>query len=176
MLRCNFWYFIIGVNEAIVAYLWWGFVTAMYYKQLDQFPPMELLTGRVLGGVPLMLLLIALPPGIGRLIEVIHNRRTMAMLALSTVCISLNWLTFIYAVIENRLMEASIGYFINPLVTVMLGRIFLGERLNLTKSIAVGIADQTMFTEPKNPKRWFWSAQLLSPPLLDLPSGLQAHI
>ena len=131
---------IIGVSEAIVAYLWWGFVTAMYYKQLDQFPPMELLTGRVLTGIPLMLLLIALPPGIGRLIEVLRNRRTMAMLALSTFCISLNWLTFIYAVIENRLMEASIGYFINPLVSVMLGRIFLGERLNLTKSIAVGIA------------------------------------
>ena len=100
---------IIGVNEAIVAYLWWGFVTAMYYKQLDQFPPMELLTGRVLGGVPLMLLLIALPflpiPGRIRFLAVASSLVLVSVLIFAlgvfSICGRFSFLTGIIEILPH---------------------------------------------------------------------------
>ena len=126
--------------QAIGAYLWWGFGTGVYFKLLDQVAPLELLAWRVLAGLPVMLVLMALPPGFGRLKQVVADRRSLQVLAISTALISINWFVFIYAVVSNRLVEASLGYFINPLVSVLLGRLFLGERLRPLQLAAIGIA------------------------------------
>jgi chloramphenicol-sensitive protein RarD len=129
-----------GVGEALGAYLWWGFITALYYKALREFPADELLAWRVLTGAPLMLILIAFPPGISRLKKTIRNRRNVGILAITTALIAINWFAFIYAVIHERLMEASLGYFINPLVLILLARVFLHERMRLIQSVSVIIA------------------------------------
>lgn len=130
----------IGVAQALGAYLWWGLVTGIYFKSLDDVPPIELLAWRVLAGLPVMLILLAMPPGYGRLRKALQSRRDVGILVLSTILITLNWFTFIYAVVSNRLVEASLGYFINPIVTVMLGRFVLGERLRPLQLASVWLA------------------------------------
>ena len=130
----------IGVAQAIGAYLWWGFGTGIYFKALATVSPMELLAWRVLAGLPVMLMLLALPPGYQRLRGALGDRRKVATLVASTLLISVNWLVFIYAVVNSRLVEASLGYYINPLVSVLLGRIFLGERLGRIQKGAVLLA------------------------------------
>lgn len=69
-----------------------------------------------------------------------RDPRTRLLLLASTVCITVNWLVFIYSVAQGRLVESSLGYFINPLFTILLGMVFLGERLRPAQWIAVSIA------------------------------------
>lgn len=130
----------IGVMQAIGAYLWWGVVTGVYFKSLDAVSPLELLAWRVLAGLPVMLVLLAFPPGFKRLRTAVSDRRSRAILVVSTTLIAINWFVFIYSVVSSRLVEASLGYYINPLVSVLLGRIFLGERLRPLQLAAIGIA------------------------------------
>ena len=129
-----------GITAGLLAYLWWGLVTALYYRELDHVDVRELIAWRALGGLPVCLAILALPPGVARLRAALLSPGALRLHAASALMLLLNWFVFIYAVREERLTEASLGYFLNPLVSVMLGRIFLGERLILTKSIAVGIA------------------------------------
>ena len=93
----------------------------------------------MLAGLPVMLVLTS-PAGLRSVKQVVADRRSLQVLALSTALISINWFVFIYAVVSNRLVEASLGYFINPLVSVLLGRLFLGERLRPLQLAAIGIA------------------------------------
>ena len=130
----------IGVAQAIGAYLWWGFITGLYFKALDSVSSLELLAWRVLAGLPVMLILIALPPGFRRLRPALSDRRKIGIQVISTLLIAGNWLVFIYAVVSSRLVEASLGYYINPLVSVLLGRIFLNERLRPLQKTAVFLA------------------------------------
>lgn len=131
---------VIGVSEGLGAYLWWGVVTVLFYKVLIGFPANELLAWRVLTGAPLMLILVALPPGISRLKEAVSSRHNVGILAITTALIAVNWFAFIYAVIHQRLMEASLGYFITPLVLVLLARVFLHERMRVVQFVSVIIA------------------------------------
>ena len=130
----------IGVVQAIGAYLWWGFITGLYFKALDSVSSLELLAWRVLAGLPVMLILIALPPGFRRLKPALSDRRKIGIQLISTTLIAANWLVFIYAVVSSRLVEASLGYYINPLVSVLLGRLFLNERLRPLQKAAVILA------------------------------------
>lgn len=130
----------IGVAQALGAYLWWGLVTGIYFKSLDEVSPLELLAWRVLAGLPVVLVLLLLPPGPGRIGRAIQKPSDLGILVASTVLITINWLTFIYAVVADRLVEASLGYYINPIVTVLLGRFVLGERLQGGQLLAVWLA------------------------------------
>ena len=130
----------IGIAQAIGAYLWWGFITGLYFKALDSVSSLELLSWRVLAGLPVMLILMAFPPGFKRLKPALADRRKIGIQAISTILIAANWLVFIYAVVSSRLVEASLGYYINPLVTILLGRIFLNERLRPLQKGAVILA------------------------------------
>ncbi|MDE0889338.1 MAG: EamA family transporter RarD [Phycisphaerales bacterium] len=130
----------IGVGQALIAYLFWGFGTGVYFKLLDHVNAFELLAWRVLAGLPVMLILLALPPGYGRIRDAFRGRGATLLLSSSTILITINWFTFIFAVVSGRLVEASLGYYINPLVSVLLGRLFLGERLTPLQKKAIGIA------------------------------------
>ncbi len=130
----------IGVTQAVAAYLWWGVVTGIYFKSLDTVAPLELLAWRVLAGLPVMLVLLAFPPGFGRVRAALRDRRTVIILIASTGLIAVNWFVFIYSVVSGRLIEASLGYYINPLVSVLLGWLFLGERLRSFQMAAVVLA------------------------------------
>ena len=130
----------IGVGQALIAYLFWGFGTGLYFKLLDHVNALELLAWRVLAGLPVMLILVALPPGYGRIRDAFRGRGAFLLLSTSTILITINWFTFIFAVVSGRLVEASLGYYINPLVSVLLGRLFLGERLTPMQKKAIALA------------------------------------
>ncbi len=128
-----------GVAYGLAAYLAWGFIP-LYFKSVSGVPAIEVLAHRILWSLVFLLGIIW---GRGRLPEVLgylRDRATMRLMAVTTVLIAVNWLVFIWAVFNGRLLEASLGYFINPLVNVLLGCVFLKERLRPWQLVAVGLA------------------------------------
>ncbi len=116
-----------GVAFAIAAYLWWG-LAAFYFHALPGVASMEILAHRVLWSA---LLLLALQVFTGKLPELralARDRRTLAWLSITTVLIAANWLIFIWSIAVGKLLDASFGYFIGPLINVLLGALLLGER------------------------------------------------
>lgn len=129
-----------GVLLALGAYGWWGVVPAIYYHALQEVPVMELIAWRVLAGLPIMLVILWMTGRLEALRSVVARPRVLAMLAASALLIGINWFVFIWALDTNRLAEVSIGYYINPLVSVALGMIVLGERMRRAQWIAICIA------------------------------------
>ena len=125
---------------AVAAYVWWAVATPLYYRVVDQVPVGELLAWRVLSGIPAMGVLLWATGRLGELRAILGNRRVLGILAVSALLISINWVVFVWSVIDNRLSEASLGYYLNPLVWVALGRLVLGERMRGPQCVAVGIA------------------------------------
>lgn len=127
-----------GFAFALGAFLAWGFFP-VYFKAIRSVPPLEILAHRVVWSVALLVVLVhsgarwpafrdALRPG------------KRGPLALTAVLIAANWLIYIWAVNSGRVLEASLGYFVNPLVNVLLGVAFLGETLTGRQKLAVGLA------------------------------------
>lgn len=129
----------VGVIYGLAAYLWWGFI-AVYFKVTAAISPLEILAHRIVWSLLLLLLLIGLRGRLGEFRSVLRDRRTLLTLCGTTLLIALNWLLFIWAVGSGRLVQASLGYFMNPLVNVLLGFVFLRERLRPLQTVAVLLA------------------------------------
>lgn len=127
-----------GLLLGIGAYVSWG-VLPLYIHQLRTVPALELLAHRVLWSV-LLLVAIVLLLKRGKALLAALKGRTLLYLLASTVMIAINWVIYIWAVQNAHVIEASLGYFINPLVNVALGLVVLGERLRRVQGIAIGIA------------------------------------
>jgi chloramphenicol-sensitive protein RarD len=128
-----------GAAYALAAFGFWG-VVPIYYKALDGILPADVLAHRIVWTVVMGALLLTLRRDWPRLRPVFRSRRTLATLFLSAVLVSTNWLVFIYALQTDRVLDASLGYYINPLVNVLLGMALLGERLNRARICAVLLA------------------------------------
>ena len=128
-----------GYLLGISAYLVWG-LFPLYFKTLGQFPAAEVIVHRVLWSALFgaLLLMVWKHPGWWR--ELRDNPKRLAILALSGTLIAANWLTYVWSVNNGRMLEASLGYYINPLVNVLLGMLILGERLRRMQWLAVGLA------------------------------------
>ncbi|MDR0277904.1 MAG: EamA family transporter RarD [Paucimonas sp.] len=128
-----------GYILGLTAYIIWG-LFPLYFKLLQSVPAVEIIVHRVLWSALFgaLLLLVWKHPGWWR--ELRDNPRRLAVLALSGLLIAFNWLTYVWAVNNDRMLEASLGYYINPLVNVLLGMLLLGERLRRLQWIAVGLA------------------------------------
>jgi len=124
---------------ALAAYVWWGLVTGAYFKAVDFAEPLELLALRVLTGLPLLLLFLSVRTGGIRDLLGLVQTQPFAVLVAGAL-IGLNWGTFIYAVVSSRLTEASLGYYINPLVSVLLGVFVLGESMSPRRWLALALA------------------------------------
>lgn len=124
---------------ALAAFCFWGLVP-IYFKAVAVVPPLELLAHRVLWSVPLVALLITLGRQWGPLRRALASRRVWLILCLSASLAACNWFVFIYAIVSGRVLQASLGYFINPLVNVILGLLFLRERLRPWQAVAVLLA------------------------------------
>ncbi|MEM6454608.1 MAG: EamA family transporter RarD [Acidobacteriota bacterium] len=129
----------LGVAFALGAYLWWGFV-ALYFKAIVHVPPLEVLAHRVLHLAWLLLLVLALRGRLGALVAALRSARVWRWLLLSTALIAVNWLLFIWAVFQDQVLQASLGYYINPLLSIALGFVVLGERLRRLQTLAVLLA------------------------------------
>jgi chloramphenicol-sensitive protein RarD len=128
-----------GLAYGLAAYLAWGLLP-LYFRALHGVPPLEILAHRIAWSV---LLLAGLTSWLRRWPEVARSLATwrgrLTLLA-TTGLITVNWGTYIWAIHAGRVLEASLGYFINPLVNVLLGVLFLGERLSRRQQVAVWLA------------------------------------
>jgi len=128
-----------GYILGLTAYIIWG-LFPLYFKALQSVPAVEIIVHRVLWSALFgsILLFFWKHPGWWR--ELRQNPRRLAILALSGSLIAGNWLTYVWSVNNGRMLEASLGYYINPLINVLLGMLLLGERLRRLQWVAVGLA------------------------------------
>lgn len=125
-----------GAYFALAAYGFWG-VAPIYFKLLGHVTAVEILCHRVVWSVFLLLGILAYT---GQLQTLRTTPRKYALCLLTALLLSANWLIFIYAIIHDNIVETSLGYFINPLVSVFLGMIFLGELLRPLQWLAIACA------------------------------------
>ncbi|MFJ7144781.1 MAG: EamA family transporter RarD [Pseudomonas protegens] len=128
-----------GYILGLTAYIIWG-LFPIYFKAIASVPAVEIIVHRVLWSALFgaLLLMVWKHPGWWR--ELRENPRRLAILALSGTLIAANWLTYVWSVNNGRMLEASLGYYINPLVNVLLGMLILGERLRRMQWLAVILA------------------------------------
>jgi len=128
-----------GVIYALCAYTLWGFAP-LYFKYIDHIDPLEIIMHRIIWSFALLLLLVLAMGQWSVLKDILRRPKQLVVLAIASVLVGSNWLIFIWAVNNDRMLEASLGYFINPLLNVALGMLFLGERLPRLQLFAVAIA------------------------------------
>lgn len=128
-----------GVLPALAAYFIWGIAPA-YFKLIYYVPADEILTHRVIWSFFFMVALLSVSRQWRQVKRLLKTTKKIFLLALSAVLVGGNWLLFIWAVNNHHMLEASLGYFINPLVNILLGMIFLGERFRRMQWLAVILA------------------------------------
>lgn len=128
-----------GYALGLTAYVIWG-LFPVYFKLLERIPALEIITHRAIWSALFgaALLLVWKHPGWWR--ELLDNPRRLAVLGASGVLIASNWLVYVWAVNNGHMLEASLGYYINPLINVLLGLVVLRERLRPLQWVAVGLA------------------------------------
>jgi chloramphenicol-sensitive protein RarD len=126
------------VLYGVGAYAWWG-LAPVYFKSVKTVSPLEILAHRIVWSVVVLLILITVARR-WNLLAAAVSRRSLRFLVLSTAFVSINWFLYIWAVTNDRVVESSLGYFINPLVNVVLGHLFFHERLAPREKVSVAIA------------------------------------
>ncbi len=129
----------LGGVYAFSAYFIWGFLP-LYFILLVPTGPWELVAWRILLSLVFCVLLLTAVRGWGRLIAIMRNRRLLGWTAVAGALIYVNWQVFMLATLTGHVIESSLGYFINPIVTVLLGVLVLRERLRVTQWVAIGLA------------------------------------
>ena len=130
--RSGFW-------MGLAAYSIWGFFP-LYFKALGEVPAAEILAHRIIWSAAFLLMFIALSRSGAQLRSMVLNRRTLATLTITTLLVSTNWFVFIYAVGADKVLESSLGYYLNPLVSIFLAAVFLGEKLTSRQKVAIALA------------------------------------
>ena len=128
-----------GAAFGASAYLLWG-MFPLYWPLLTPSGALEVLAHRILWSLVVVVLLLAVTRRLSAVRAAIADRRRLARLALAAVVVAINWGTYIYGVTHDRVVETSLGYFVNPIVTVLLGVFILGERLRPAQWTALGAA------------------------------------
>lgn len=125
-----------GVVYAILAFLIWG-IFPIFWKTLDSIPAMEILAHRILWSFVFVTLLVFLSGQWQELKQVLFHRSSWFPAFISSFLISVNWFLYIWAVNANHILETSLGYYINPLLSIFLGMLVLKERLNFWQLLAL---------------------------------------
>ena len=128
-----------GLGFALGAYVMWGFLP-LYMKLLAHIPPAEVVTHRVLWSVPIAGALLLLLRRVDDLLAALRSPRTLMMGCVTAALISFNWGIYVWAISAGFAIEAALGYYINPLFSIALGALLLGERLTRMQMVAVALA------------------------------------
>jgi chloramphenicol-sensitive protein RarD len=128
-----------GILYAIAAFAFWG-LAPIYFKQVASVAPTEVLAHRILWSVVVLIVFLSLGKQFGQIKLLFKDSSKLKWLMLSSLLVSTNWLIFIYAVSIGQILEASLGYFINPLISMLFAALFFSERISRNQSIAIGIA------------------------------------
>lgn len=121
------------------AYSLWG-VLPIYFKAIHSVGAVDIVAHRILWSVPFLGLLLVVVSGTRSVRAALADRRTLLVLCASAVLIAFNWLLYVYAVVSGQILAGSLGYYLNPLVNVVMGWLFLKERLGVLQWAAVAIA------------------------------------
>jgi len=128
-----------GFALGVAAYGLWG-VLPIYFKALRAIGPVDIVAHRILWSVPILALLLSHFRAWGEARSVVRNPRVVGLLAVTALLICGNWLLYVYAVNSGHILAGSLGYYLNPLANVLLGRIVLKERLSKLQWAAVALA------------------------------------
>jgi chloramphenicol-sensitive protein RarD len=129
-----------GALAVLLTYAVWG-VMPLYWKTLSSVPPAEILGYRAVWGCVSSFLLLVLTRGLGSAASLFRiNRSSLKLLACSGAMVTANWYLYIWAINSGRILEASLGYFINPLLSILFGVLVFRERLRPLQALAVGFA------------------------------------
>ncbi|SFI37475.1 MULTISPECIES: EamA family transporter RarD [unclassified Bacillus (in: firmicutes)] len=132
-----------GMIYATSAYMMWG-ILPLYWKLIDDVPAEEILAHRIVWAFVFMLFVLFICKRFGQFtnefVQLFKRPKLFMSLTIASILISGNWFVYIWAVNHNHVIEASLGYYINPLVSILLGTLVLKEKLNFWQYIAVGLA------------------------------------
>ncbi|MCK8464109.1 EamA family transporter RarD [Aliiroseovarius sp. S1339] len=128
-----------GLGLAISAYFLWGFLP-LYMKAVAHMPAIEVVAHRVIWSVPVAGVILIATGRTRALREAIANPRMLMLAVLTAGLISVNWGIYVWAIAHEQALEAALGYYINPLFSILLGTVLLGERMNRAQMVAVALA------------------------------------
>jgi chloramphenicol-sensitive protein RarD len=128
-----------GVVYAGLAFLIWG-ISPVYWKAMQQVPALEIISHRTVWAFLFLMVLVLAQKRWAEFKAVLQNPQSMAILFVTAILVCINWLVYVWAVNAGYLLQASLGYYINPLVNVILGLVFLRERLTRHQMVAVLLA------------------------------------
>jgi chloramphenicol-sensitive protein RarD len=128
-----------GFGFGVAAYGLWG-VLPIYFKALAAVGAVDIVAHRILWSLPFLALLLFVSRGWREVRQAVRRRRTLLLLLSTATLIGVNWLLYVYAVTSGHILAASLGYYLNPLANVLLGRFILKERLSWLQWIAIAIA------------------------------------
>ncbi|WP_417527695.1 EamA family transporter RarD [Marinomonas shanghaiensis] len=127
-----------GIFYALTAFTLWA-IAPIYFKEMSFVPATEILAHRVIWSCVIVLVLIVLLRYTDAVKTVLRSRKTLLAMLVSTVLIAINWGTFIWAIQNNKMLSASLGYYINPLISILLGVIFFKDKLDRVRKAAVAL-------------------------------------
>lgn len=128
-----------GLTNGIIAFTLWGLLP-LYWKSVSAINPYQVFAQRVVWSLIFVLLILWIKKDLKRFISMLKKKRNWTMTLGPALFISINWLVYIYAVNSGYVLQASLGYYINPLVLTLFGSIFFKERLNRLQKIGIGFA------------------------------------
>lgn len=128
-----------GLIAGVLAYLCWGFFP-IYFKVTAEVSPLEVLAHRVAWSLPFGMLIIALRNQWQEVVNALKSKTTLLFLSISAAAMTVNWGVYIWAVQQEQVFQASLGYYINPLMYMMVGVFFFGEKMTRAQGLAVILA------------------------------------
>jgi chloramphenicol-sensitive protein RarD len=129
----------VGLFYGLAAYGLWG-IMPLYFKLLKAVPSVDIVAHRIVWSLGVLAILVTLGGAWDQVRAALRNRRMLAMLFLTALLIGTNWLFYVYSINSGHILAGSLGYYLNPLANILLGRFILKERLNRLQWAAVGIA------------------------------------
>ena len=150
-----------GIAYAALAYVLWGIVP-IYWRLLDGVPPLELTVHRIVWCALSVMIVTLLRRRLGHLRQILRTPRLIGTLTLTSILISTNWTVYIYCVASRQLVEASLGYYINPLISVALGVIFFGEKMSRVRLAAIVLATGAVAAKAVSLGHFPWIAPVLA--------------
>lgn len=150
-----------GVLAAASAFLCWGLLP-IYWKALSGVPALEIICHRIVWSLACTGILLIFLGGLGTLRRALGTRRNVLLLACSSSLIGVNWFLYVWAVNAGHVLEASLGYYLNPIVNVVLGMAVFGDRLNRAQTVAVCLAAAGVAVQVLLQGRLPWVALVLA--------------
>ena len=151
----------VGLAFAASAYILWGFLP-LYFSTLAPAGAIEIVAWRVVLSLVFCAALLTVTRGWPALVVIVRDRRTMLIMGAAGVFILINWLVYVFAALSGHVVEAALGYFTNPIVTVLLGVIVLRERLRPLQWIAISISALAVLVLAVNYGKFPWIALALA--------------